>query len=263
MSILAKQLNVNLPIMEVFFVRSLFGVLVVPILAIIGVTEFRAGNFKMLLIRGLIGGVAGFLFFMSLSLTTVSMATMLNYSYPIFVTIFAIIFLKEKAGKETIIALVAAFVGVFILVKPDRAGLNIGNILAFASAMVAGVSILTMRELRKTDNSYMIYFSFSLFSAIYALPLLAKDMRVPGAGDWIYLLLMCLCSAVGQVVFGYALKYTRAAVGSIVAMSTAVFAAGIGRFALSEYFTVSFVIGSVLVMGSGAYLVWRQSEGEK
>jgi len=259
MSILAKQVNASMPIMEIFFIRSAFGILVVFCLTAAGINEFRSGNTKLLIARGIIGGLAGFLYFFSLSMTTVGMATMLNYSFPIFVTLFSITFLKEKAGLDSIIALVVAFAGVFILVSPGYSGMNPGNLLGCASAVMAGWAVLTMRELRKTDSSYMIFLSFSTASMIYSLPFAIRDFRAPGVNDLLFLVLMCAFSALGQITFTYSLKFTKAAIGSIVSMSTAVFAAAIGRIALQEFFTTRFIIGSILVMGSGIYLVWRYS----
>ena len=58
-------------------------------------------------------------FFYGLTLTTLSQVTALNLSVPIFTTLLAIVFLKEKIRLRRIVALFVGFIGCMIVLRPD------------------------------------------------------------------------------------------------------------------------------------------------
>ena len=58
-------------------------------------------------------------FYISLTYMSLAMANALFFSSPFFVSILAIIFLKEKVGIRRWLAISAGFIGVFIVLNPD------------------------------------------------------------------------------------------------------------------------------------------------
>ncbi len=70
-------------------------------------------------LRAVFNTISAMLFFYSLKFTTVTNANMLGNSYPIWVVLFAPLFIHEKYKKSNILFLVVAIVGVYLVMNPD------------------------------------------------------------------------------------------------------------------------------------------------
>ena len=78
--------------------------------------EFKRTKWRYLLIIGIIGGgLAFWLYFSGLSLTTAGRAAFLHKSLPVWATLFAVMFLKEKVSRKQFYALVSMLLGVLLL----------------------------------------------------------------------------------------------------------------------------------------------------
>jgi len=70
--------------------------------------------------------ITTFFYILSLSKTTVANALLLQGTAPIWATIFAAIFLKEKINLLVFLTIIASIFGIFIIIKDNG---NIGNII--------------------------------------------------------------------------------------------------------------------------------------
>src|SRR5438105_7506683 len=104
MALLAKQATARLPGSEVAFMRFLVGAISVAA-AGATVVRLRPVSLRSLVLRGLFGGLAVLLFFISIEHLPVGTATLLTYTAPVWTTIDAGIFLGEKVTRGTLLAL--------------------------------------------------------------------------------------------------------------------------------------------------------------
>ncbi len=80
-----------------------------------GKVKFRIHDKGKTIFRGVMGGISLILYFNAITLTNVSNAVLLSYTYPIFASIFSNIYLNEKLTKEKILFIVSAFAGMFLI----------------------------------------------------------------------------------------------------------------------------------------------------
>jgi O-acetylserine/cysteine efflux transporter len=94
------------------------------------------------------GGLSFIAQFVALLTTSASnLAIIAQLSLPL-ATILSIIFLHEKVRWKRGLGMFLAFSGViFVIYKPEGIDLNIGNILAFASALLAAIGTVLMKKL--------------------------------------------------------------------------------------------------------------------
>lgn len=260
MVLFTKIVSLEISSSEIIFFRSLVGVLfVLSFIFISGKwTKLKSGNKQLLFWRGVIGASAQLLWFYAISKINVAPATLLNNSYPIFATVFALILLKERIKVDTLLALAIAFTGLLIVFFPAPLGLSFGYLAGLASGMFAGGAILTIRKLRQTDSSWVIFLSFSAAGLLLSAPFTFYKFTTPSFNGWWFLLLVGLCSAMGQMFLTYGFKYAQAAEGSVVAMCTTISAAILGIIFLKELLTLQFILGATLVLCGGAYLILKE-----
>ena len=105
---------------------------------------------------GIVGGfllmLANLLFIQSLANTSIANALFTLSSIPFLTAILAFIFLKEKISLRTIIIMIFAFMGIFIMIKDGlESGGLLGNILAFVCAISFSGFVIILRKSRNID----------------------------------------------------------------------------------------------------------------
>ena len=162
----AKYLADEVHIFEIVFLRcALVVVILSPFLFKEGKKSLFTKQPKNQIYRIVTNSIAILLFFYGLSISPLSLATVLNFTAPIFTVIFAIIFLKEKLTKHRLISLVLGFVGVICVLRPDLS-LNLGGLLVLLSSLVWASSLIFIKKLTKTDSAVTI----SLYAGVGMMP---------------------------------------------------------------------------------------------
>jgi len=105
---------------------------------------------------GMTGGfflmLAELLFIQSIANTSVANALFTQSSIPFITAILAFIFLKEKISLTTIIIMIFAFMGIFIMIKDGlETGGFYGNIMALFCAFSFSVFVIILRKYRNID----------------------------------------------------------------------------------------------------------------
>ena len=162
----AKYLADEVHIFEIVFLRcALVVVILSPFLFKEGKKSLFTKQPKNQIYRIVTNSIAILLFFYGLSISPLSLATVLNFTAPIFTVIFAVIFLKEKLTTYRLISLVLGFIGVMCVLRPDLS-LNLGGLLVLLSSLVWASSLIFIKKLTKTDSAVTI----SLYAGVGMMP---------------------------------------------------------------------------------------------
>jgi drug/metabolite transporter (DMT)-like permease len=244
----------DVPVAEKVVVRNLIS------LAIAGVVAWRAGKPLLgaresqghLLVRSLLGIAGVTCYFYAIDNLILADAAMLTKLSPFFVALFAFIFLGERAPKAVILAMVIAFVGGVLVIKP-RFDLSIAPALVgLASSVFAGGAYAVVRSLRSREAPETIIFYFSLVTIVVLSPFVARNPYVPSGRELVYLLGIGVGASIGQFGLTLAYRYAPAAGVSIYSYTTIVFSALLGFAIWAEVPDSLSVIGGVLIIGGGA-----------
>ena len=162
----AKYLADEVHIFEIVFLRcALVVVILSPFLFKEGAKSLFTKQPKNQIYRIVTNSIAILLFFYGLSISPLSLATVLNFTAPIFTVIFAVIFLKEKLTTHRLISLLLGFIGVMCVLRPDLS-LNLGGLLVLLSSLVWASSLIFIKKLTKTDSAITI----SLYAGVGMMP---------------------------------------------------------------------------------------------
>ena len=162
----AKYLADEVHIFEIVFLRcALVVVILSPFLLKEGGKSLFTKQPKNQIYRIVTNSIAILLFFYGLSISPLSLATVLNFTAPIFTVIFAVIFLKEKLSTHRLISLLLGFIGVMCVLRPDLS-LNLGGLLVLLSSLVWASSLIFIKKLTKTDSAVTI----SLYAGVGMMP---------------------------------------------------------------------------------------------
>ncbi|MDZ7735764.1 MAG: DMT family transporter [Gammaproteobacteria bacterium] len=125
------------------------------------------------LFRAVAGLTAMYCFFYALAHLHLAEAVILNYSSPLFIAVFALLLLGERANRRLVAAIVIGLLGVGMIVKPGTGVWSPAALIGLASGVFAALAMVGIRHLSATEPTRRIVFYFCLFGTLFsAVPML-------------------------------------------------------------------------------------------
>jgi len=228
----------DLPVFEKAFFRNF----VAMIVAFVTVKRqqiplrIEKENRKYVLLRCAFG-TCGLLFnFYAIDRLNLADANMLNKLSPFFAIIFSYFLLHERVKPIQMFAVVGAFVGALLIIKPTGSNLQLfPAVLGFLGGMGAGAAYTCLRK--ATGNGTpgpLVVLCFSCFSCIVVLPVILMDFVMPTAQQLLLLLLCGVFGAGGQFAITAAYTFAPAKEISVYDYSQVIFSAVIGFFLFDQ-----------------------------
>ncbi|MGH7273292.1 MAG: DMT family transporter [Nitrospiria bacterium] len=246
---------------EIAFLRFLFSFFIMQFAITGGWIEVRVVNWRMVLARGVLGGIGNLLYFYAIEATRLSNAIILLYTYPIFASLYTQMMYRQGLGVSTVGAFLISFAGISLIVDPSFQDIQRGDLLAILSGAMVGGAIFSLRESRRTDSAWTIFHYFNIIGMALSIPLMEFPWMLPGGSSVLPLAGVVVFSMLGQLLMTYAYRYCTAAEGGVLSMFGAVVGCGLGILILGEVATPGLLVGSLLVVLSGIYLIVLRSEG--
>jgi drug/metabolite transporter (DMT)-like permease len=245
----------EVPIYEKVFFRS------VVMLAAMGAAAVRSREnpfsrnprMRLLILRGMFGTTAMFLYFFAIERLTIADATVLNKLSPFFVTLFAVLFLREKLSKYIVPVLIVAFAGAALIVKPEFSLEALPAVGGLLSAAASGAAYTVVRHLRGDEPPYRIVFYFSLVSVVVAVPPMIAHFVMPEGIQWVYLFGGGVFATTGQIALTLGYHQAPATRVSIYVYAHIIFAFLLGLLLWGEMPDVLSIIGTVMIITAAVY----------
>ncbi len=203
----------------------------------------------------------GFCYFYTISHASMSVAAILLYTSPFFVMIMAAIFFKEKITAARVLALFMAAAGCLLICGTDH-NIRLTPLTVFTGISsgfcYALYSIFGRVALKKYDSGTVPAYTF-IFATIGSLfvvdfPKIYSVMTTNPDAIILTVIFAFISAVLPYVFYTNGLKYTDTGKAAIMATLEAVVASIAGVIAFGESFTISGIIGIVLVINAVAML---------
>lgn len=238
---------------QVAMVRFLIGLAPILLIPAIRRQSFTVQRWDLLFYRGFFGGTAVLLYFLAIEHIPVGVATLLNYTAPIFSGVFAAIFIGERVRPAVLIPLTISFTGIVLVVRSHATG---GEMLGFGrwelaglcSAMLSGVAVTAIRLARRTESSWSIFASFSIFGLLATAPFGMQNWIDPNGVEWTMLAFVGLFSISAQLLMTSALRWVETLSAGVISQLAVVVSMILGAVWLGEHLLPMTLIGSALTI---------------
>ncbi len=177
----------------------------------------------------------------------------LNRTSPIWVSLFALLILRERISKVQIPVILLCLAGAVAAMRPSFDSNTLPLVLALLTAVSSGLAYTMIAFCRGQVAPMTVIFHFSLFSTIAAGFLMIPSFVVPTPRDLIMLILIGIFGAGGQIGLTYAYQKAPAAEVSIYDYSGIIFSAILGYVLLGESLSLSTVVGAALITAGGLW----------
>ncbi len=261
-AIVVKLIGESVPVMSVVFLRFFLGFLVLAaITPLLDRQAFRPAKKDL-------GGYFLIGFFMAVSVSffvsaslfaPVQNVVLINKISPFFVLIFASFFLHERVTKKKLVALAIAFLGLAIINPFSPGPHELGNLLAFGSAVTAGAMWAGMRK-ENTEHGIGDVMWFFLFGSLLLFPF-PIVFGLGSAMEFLphLLFLGIISSGFAYLFMNLALEELEAEEASIISMIlTPVAALELAVLSLGETLLPQTLLGGFILLGAGVYLELRR-----
>lgn len=244
------KLSGDIPLAEKVFFRNLVSFLVVFMASRKSGESIicKKENFKYVLARSLLGLTGVFLYFYSINNLYLADASVINKLSPIFITIFAVMFLKEELNPIKVISMIVAFIGVLLVIKPQWNLTVIPAVAALLSAAFAGGAYTLVRYLGDKEKPATVVFYFSLISVVITFPLALLNFKQPTFHQLFYLIFIGIFAAIAQISLTYSYKYAPASEVAIYNYTNIIFTAILGFVIWNEKPDLLSIIGGIIIV---------------
>jgi len=139
-------------------------------------------------------------------------AVAIGFAKSFFVTLFAIWILKEVDGIRRWLAVAIGFVGVIVMMRPGMDGFDPNSILALIGAAGAGLVMVIIRLLSKTDKP-ITTLSYQAFLVAICVAIPAYYFwQTPTPMEWVLMIAIGIISYIAQMMNIYAYTWGEASV---------------------------------------------------
>ena len=259
--ILVKFISPPIGVMQIAFFRFFLGALILLPMLLSGGRTLKGNSTRLLLVRGLAGTAAFLCLTKSITMISLSSAIVLFYTFPLFATVFSFLLLKEPLKKMEILLTIVGTTGIYVLVNPGSHPYTMGHVFGILAGCFAGLVMVFTRILRKTNGPLIIYLYFCIVGGLVSTPFFIAKFTAPDLLQFSLLILLAIIFLIAQVLMNQGFKFCKAPEGSVILMSEVVFAGIAGVFIFSDPLSLSFWVGTVLILGSGVGLNLVTSRG--
>ena len=212
MTLCVKNIDERIPIYELVLFRSLLSLIITLFIIKLKNINPWGNNRPLLILRGVLGTLALVCIFYAIRNMPLSISTVIQYTYPIFISIFAGIFINEKITRNIVFASIIGWIGILVILNPIQLSNikveinNLSVLIAFLGSICTALAYVTVKKLVFTENIYVIIEYFPLVSLIVLMPIVLINWVTPNWNELVWIIGIGLFTQLGQTFLTIGLK---------------------------------------------------------
>ncbi|MEP6269594.1 MAG: DMT family transporter [Paracoccaceae bacterium] len=266
MAVAGRELSTELDTFEIMMYRSLFGVLLVVIVAKLAGTlhQINTDDMSVHLMRNLAHFIGQNLWFYALTIIPLAQVFALEFTSPLWVIVLSPFILGEKLILIRIISAIMGFIGILIVARPDMAGLNSGIVTAAASAIFFALSIMFTKRLTRTQSITCILFYLTTMQLVFGIIAAGYDgdITVPTMAALPLVLLIGAAGLTAHFCLTKALALAPATVVMPLDFARLPTIAIVGMLVYNESLDFWVFVGATIIFAGNYLNIWSETRNK-
>ena len=254
MAVAGREVLHELDTFEVMMYRSLMGICIVLIFSKVAgtVNEINVQQLTLHLTRNITHFIGQNLWFFAVTAITLPQLFAFEFSVPIWVALFAPIFLSEKLTKRRLFAALIGFFGILIVARPDNIGVTPGIIAAALCAICFTGTGIATKLLTRTQSITCILFWLTVMQAILGIICAGYDFDIsfPSQSSLPWVILIGLAGLLAHFCITKALQLADAIVVYPMDFVRLPLATGVGVLFYNEPIQLLVFVGAAIILGA-------------
>ncbi|MEM6622529.1 MAG: DMT family transporter [Pseudomonadota bacterium] len=256
---IVRHLGSDMPAPEAAFIRYAIGlILILPAFKLLLTNMPTAIEWRNYAVRGVVHGVGVMLWFYAMARIPIAEVTAIGYTAPIFVTIGAALFLGERLQVRRIGAVLAAFGGALVILRPGFQELNNGQLAQVCAAPLFAASFLLAKKFTADAPPSLIVAMLSVFCTLTLLPAALLNWHDPTWEEVGWLALTACFATAGHYTLTQAFRCAPITLTQPVQFLQLVWATLLGMAVFGEALDPYVLVGGAVIVGSATYISHRE-----
>jgi drug/metabolite transporter (DMT)-like permease len=215
-----KQISADFVLWQIFVLRSVITVPVLVAILALRKVPLVPRHLGWTAVRSLLLTMMWVTYYAALTHLALGMAAATYYTLPIFITLFAALFLGDKIRPLGWVAVLLGFAGVLLILKPQADGFSAYALLPLSSAIFYALAMILTRSKCRSEHPFVLSLSLNVSFVVVGLLATALTALVPpaagssflaggwsamGAMQWLAMALLGVAVIIGSV--GAAIAY--------------------------------------------------------
>ncbi|GBF58244.1 riboflavin transporter [Candidatus Phycosocius bacilliformis] len=265
MAVLAKGLGATTSVAMLIFWRSLAGVIaVLPFAVMAGPSVWKTTRPGKLLLRSSYGTIGFFAGFYALVHLPLAQSQALSFSRTLFMTILAVIVLREKVAWRRWTAVGIGFAGILLMTRPDFSAhvtaFDPATLAALISALAFAFALVTVKDLTRDHSPLTLVVYGNIATTLAGLPFLFMDPVLPDLKTMGLLIAMGFAGVVAQSCYVRALSTGEASLMGLIDYIRLPLVAVAGLIFFHEVPDTLAMVGAAIVIISTIYITLRDAK---
>lgn len=254
--VVSKFVLGKLPTFTIAFLRYLFAFITLSLFSIGTKEKINRKDIPYFLLIGVVGYFISVDFqLLGIKYAGSSLASLINSTNPIFISIMAALLLGERMTKGAVCGLILSVAGVFVIIGVNTHLAIGGLIFSFIAVLLWSLMSVSTRKLSESYSSLTITRIGMLLATICNLPVAAGEIAfthptitvdLPAILSILYL--GVVCTGIANLLWNRALSAIPAHICSSFYPFQTLTSSILGVIFLNETITHSFIIGTILII---------------
>jgi drug/metabolite transporter (DMT)-like permease len=185
--------------------------------------------------------------FAALAMIPFEKVSALHFVVPFFVTILAVIFLKEKIKIYRIGALIVGFIGMLVILRPGIIDISIGIQMTLLSSFIWAVVIIITKKLTKDDSGITILTYQYTFMTILSFFIVIFFWQTPSLISFIYIFMAAISGSIFHIIINHVYKLVDVSMTQPFSFAGLILASFYGYFIFDEKPDFYTWVGAVII----------------
>lgn len=225
-------------------------------------SQLKPVRIKAQCIRGLIGFLAPFAFFLALKYLPLTAASVVFFSNIFLITLGSALFLKEKVGVYRWSAVAIGYIGVLIAIDPTADGELFGYLMVLLASVAFAFLFISGKKLSATETSESLVLFYNLGVGVVALIWLPGVWETLAVSDWLGILLVSILAVFGQYCMTHAFALAEASLLAPLNYTTLVLTLIFDWVLWQTVPSAQTLLGATIIILSSCLVIYRQHQQE-
>ncbi|MCE7026952.1 DMT family transporter [Jiella avicenniae] len=258
---LGKHLTTLVPLIQLLWGRYFIQTLIMA--GMLGATRgpsfLKTSHPVLQILRGACLLTATSLMYAALTYVPLADATSVLFFAPILVTVFSVVFLKERIGIHRIAAVVAGFVGMLVVLRPGIDAIDPALLLAVVAAVFNAGYLMLTRRLAGRDDAASTMFNTTAPGAVLLTVLVIPFWETPSPSTLAFLVAIGCTGSIGHSLLVRGFSFAPASLLSPFLYIQVLAASILTVVIFGDPLRWTTALGAAILVASGLYIWWREN----
>lgn len=263
MAVAGREVSFALSTFEIMTYRSLIGLVIVLIVALVtgSLKQINRRHMGTQIGRNLAHFAGQNLWFFAITVIPFAQVFALEFTSPLWVLVLSPLLLGERLTPIRAMAAVLGFIGILIVARPNPENLNIGLITAALSAICFAFTIMWTRKLTRSESTTCILFYLTAMQLVMGLICSAfyGGLTLPSATTMPWLVLIGCAGLLAHFCLTNALAIAPATVVIPIDFTRLPVIAVIGMVFYNEPLDLLVILGALVIFAGNYLNIWNET----